>query len=61
VESVSQALKLKGGSCAEHDLDSACENMERLYCLMLDMLVLDECRCFLSAAEQDIHYLLRIH
>ena len=60
MELISKTSELKGCADAEHNLDSACEDMERLHCLMLDVLMLDESGCLLCTAEEDVHDLLRI-
>ena len=61
VEFIALALELEGCSDAEHDLDGAGEDVKCLYCLMLYVLMLDECRCLLRAAEEDVHDLLCLH
>ena len=61
MELVAQTLELKGCTCAEHNLDGAGEDVESLYGLALDMLVLDEGRCLLCTTEQYVHYLLRLY
>ena len=58
MELVAESAKLKSGSYAVHHLDGACKDVECLYGLSLDMLVLDEGRRLLRAAEKDIHDLL---
>lgn len=58
VELVAETLELEGCTDAEHYLDCAGKDVECLYCLCLDVLVLDEGSRLLCATEEDVHDLL---
>ena len=61
VELVSQSLEFQRYTCLVHNLYCTCEDVERLHCLMLDVLVLDEGRSLLSAAKKNVHNLLCLY
>ena len=59
MELVAEAPELKSGAGAEQYLYCACEDVEGLDGLRLDMLMLDECGSLLGTAQENVRLCFR--